>query len=125
NLTSNISKLNLQNYNIDDYNTIEEEYGSDFNDVNENLDDLINKIDMFEYSNTGLNYKENSNNPHFFQLNTNALQSARYFSTILNETDNIDDYILDLDSNFDNKFIIFMTTEQILPMKCNQIRFSN
>ncbi|CAI2172448.1 16359_t:CDS:1 [Funneliformis geosporum] len=120
NLASNISKLNLQNYNINDHNTVEEEYDSDFNDVNENLGDLINEMDMFEYSNIGLDCEENSNNPHFFQLNTNAFRSACYFSTILNETDNIDDYILDLDSNFDDKSVISMTTNitnEIQPSK--------
>ncbi|CAI2189839.1 3456_t:CDS:1 [Funneliformis geosporum] len=111
NLASNISKLNLKNYNINDHNIVEEEYGSDFNDVNEDLGDLINEIDMFEYSNTGLDCEENSNNPHFFQLNINALRSARNFSTILNETDNIDDYILDLDSNFDDESVISMITD--------------
>ncbi|CAI2188215.1 11964_t:CDS:2 [Funneliformis geosporum] len=87
NLASNISKLNLQNYNINNHNTIEEEYGIDFNNINEDLGNLINEIDMFEYSNTGLDYN----------------------------------YILDLDSNFDDESVIFMITNIINKMQPNKI----
>ncbi|CAG8437650.1 11913_t:CDS:1, partial [Funneliformis mosseae] len=84
---------------------MEEEYISDFgsmdnnqyvslNNINEGWDDIITEKDIFEDSNIDLNNKEFTDNPNFFQLNMNAFQSARYFSTI---TDNIDDNILELD----------------------------
>ncbi|RIA83736.1 hypothetical protein C1645_833349 [Glomus cerebriforme] len=99
NFTSNINKPNLQYYNINNLNFIEEEYVSDFNninndkyvkldDINEDLDDLISEKDMFEDNNT-----------------------ARQLSTTLNETDNIDDFILELDSNFDDESVVSMATD--------------
>ncbi|RIA89763.1 hypothetical protein C1645_824334 [Glomus cerebriforme] len=122
NFTSNINKPNLQYYNINNLNFIEEEYVSDFNninndkyikldDINEDLDDLISEDDIFEDNNTGLNTEEYLNNPNFFQLNMDAFQSARQLSTTLNETDNIDDFILELDSNFDDESVVSMATD--------------
>ena len=110
NFTSNINKPDLHNYNTDDFNFMEDEYVSDFSSVdnnNEGLDDIIFEEDIFEDSNIGLNSEEYSDTSNFFQLDMNALHSARHFSTILN--DNIDESILELDSNFnDDESVITM-----------------
>ena len=116
NFTSNINKPNLYKYNTDDVSFMEEEYVSDFsnvdndkyvnlNNMNEGLDDITTEENIFEDSNIGEEYLDN---PNFFQLDINAFQSARHFSTI---TDNIDDYILELDSNFDDESVISMATD--------------
>ncbi|CAB4393181.1 unnamed protein product [Rhizophagus irregularis] len=76
------------------------------NDINEGLDDVITEETFEDNSNIDLNNEENTNNPNFFQLDMNAFQSARHFSAI---TDNVDDYMLELDSNFDN--VISMATD--------------
>ena len=115
NFTSNINKHTLQSYNIDNLNSVEIEDVSDFSsiiddeyinldDINEDLDELIVKEDG------ALEGKENLNES-VFQLDINALQSARHFSTNLNETDNIDDFIAELDSNFDEESVISKTTD--------------
>src|SRR2546422_58005 len=88
NFTSNINKPDLHNYNTDDFNFMEDEYVSDFSSVdnnNEGLDDIIFEEDIFEDSNIGLNSEEYSDTSNFFQLDMNALHSARHFSTILND----------------------------------------
>lgn len=118
NFTSNTNKPDLHSNNTNDLSFMEEEYISDFgsmdnnqyvslNNINEGWDDIITEKDIFEDSNIDLNNKEFTDNPNFFQLNMNAFQSARYFSTI---TDNIDDNILELDSNFDDESVISMET---------------
>jgi len=118
NFTSNTNKPDLHSNNTNDLSFMEEEYISDFgsmdnnqyvslNNINEGWDDIITEKDIFEDSNIDLNNKEFTDNPNFFQLNMNAFQSARYFSTI---TDNIDDNILKLDSNFDDESVISMET---------------
>src|SRR2546423_2377625 len=113
NFTSNINKPDLHNYNTDDFNFMEDEYVSDFSSVdnnNEGLDDIIFEEDIFEDSNIGLNSEEYSDTSNLFQLDMNALHSARHFSTILN--DNIDESILELDSNFDDdESVITMATD--------------
>ena len=117
NFTSNINKPDLHNYITDDLNFMEEEYVSDFssmddnkyvnlNDTNEGLDDV--EEDIFDVN---LNNEEYSDNSNFFQLNMNAFQSARHFSNIFNETNDIDEYILELDSNFDDESVITMATD--------------
>ena len=55
------------------------------------------------------------------QLNTNAFRSAHHFSTILNETDNIDDYMLELDSNFDDESVISMAADITNEIQSNEI----
>ena len=105
NFTSNINKPDLD--------FMEDKYVSDFSNVdnnNEGLDDIIFEEDIFEDSNIGLNSEEYSDTSNFFQLDMNALHSARHFSTILN--DNIDESILELDSNFDDdESVITMATD--------------
>ncbi|CAG8442151.1 3308_t:CDS:1, partial [Rhizophagus irregularis] len=100
NFASNINKPDFHNY--DDVSFMEEEYDFDFKSMDQTEEDT------FEDSNIYLNSEEYTNNSNFFQLDINAFQSARYFSTI---TDNIDDYILELDSNFDDESVISMATD--------------
>ena len=107
NFTSNINKShnNINNLNfteecVYDFDNINDDNYVDLDDINESSDDVISEEDMFE-----------DNNTDFFQLDMDAFQSARQFSTILNETDNIDDIILELDSNFDDESVVSMATD--------------
>ena len=106
NFTSNINKPNLQHDNLNfteeyvyDFNNINDDNYVNLDDINESSDDVISEEDMFE-----------DNNTDFFQFDMNAFRCARQFSTILNETDNIDDIILELDSNFDDESVVSMAT---------------
>ena len=107
NFTSNINKPNFQHDNLNfteeyvyDFNNINDDNYVNLDDINESSDDVISEEDMFE-----------DNNTDFFQFDMNAFRCARQFSTILNETDNIDDIILELDSNFDDESVVSMATD--------------
>ncbi|CAB4462007.1 unnamed protein product [Rhizophagus irregularis] len=78
----------------------------------ENFASNINKPDFHNYDDVSFMEEEYD----FDFKNINAFQSARYFSTI---TDNIDDYILELDSNFDDESTILMV--KFVPVEVHKI----